>query len=52
MNQLYVLWLSPRVPGLLTADERKTLIEAIQSHQQADGGWSLFSLDPRSQRDG
>jgi squalene-hopene/tetraprenyl-beta-curcumene cyclase len=48
VNQLYILWLSPEVPGLLTAAERKTLIEAVQSQQQTDGGWSLFSLDPKS----
>jgi squalene-hopene/tetraprenyl-beta-curcumene cyclase len=49
MNQLYILWLSPKVPGLLTEDQRKTLLEAIQKHQQTDGGWSLATLDPRSQ---
>jgi squalene-hopene/tetraprenyl-beta-curcumene cyclase len=49
MNQLYVLWLSAKVSGLLTEDQRKTLLEAIQKHQQADGGWSLATLDPRSQ---
>jgi squalene-hopene/tetraprenyl-beta-curcumene cyclase len=48
VNQLYVLWLSPKVPGLLSADERKTLLEAVRSRQQVDGGWSLSSLDPRS----
>jgi squalene-hopene/tetraprenyl-beta-curcumene cyclase len=48
VNQLYILWLSPKVPGLLTEDERKTLLEAIRSLQQSDGGWSLSSLDPRS----
>jgi squalene-hopene/tetraprenyl-beta-curcumene cyclase len=51
MNQLYILWLSSKVPGLLTPDERKTLIESVRSHQQSDGGWSLFSLDPKSQRE-
>src|SRR5277367_5901810 len=49
MNQLYILWLSPKVPGLLIEDERRTLLEAIQKHQQTDGGWSLATLDPRSQ---
>ena len=49
MNQVYILWLSPRVPGLLTEDERTALLEAIRKHQQADGGWSLATLDPRSQ---
>jgi squalene-hopene/tetraprenyl-beta-curcumene cyclase len=48
VNQLYILWLSSKVPGLLTAAERKTLLEVIQSLQQPDGGWSLSSLDPRS----
>jgi squalene-hopene/tetraprenyl-beta-curcumene cyclase len=49
VNQLYILWLSSKMPGLLTAAERKTLLEAVQSLQQPDGGWSLSSLDPRSQ---
>jgi hypothetical protein len=47
-NQLYNLWLSPRTPGL-TGAECTTLLKAIQSRQQSDGGWSLASLDPRSQ---
>jgi squalene-hopene/tetraprenyl-beta-curcumene cyclase len=48
MNQLYVLWLSTKVSSLLTSAEQKSLLDAVQSHQQSDGGWSLFSLDPRS----
>jgi squalene-hopene/tetraprenyl-beta-curcumene cyclase len=51
VNQLYVLWLASSAPGLLTADERKALIRTVKNHQQADGGWSLFSLDPKSQRE-
>ncbi len=47
VNQLYVLWLSPKVPGLLIEDERKMLLDALQSHQLSDGGWSLTSLDPQ-----
>jgi squalene-hopene/tetraprenyl-beta-curcumene cyclase len=48
VNQLYILWLSPKIPSLLTAAERETLLAAVRSHQQSDGGWSLFSVDPRS----
>lgn len=51
VNQLYVLWLSSKAPGVLTEDERKTLIDAVKNLQQPDGGWSLFSLDPKSQRE-
>lgn len=49
VNQLYVLWLSPKVPGLLTADQKNRLVEMICKYQQADGGWSLASLDPQKQ---
>jgi hypothetical protein len=45
MSQLYVLWASPNVPGLLTLPERETLLNTLASLQQADGGWRLASLD-------
>jgi squalene-hopene/tetraprenyl-beta-curcumene cyclase len=45
INQLYVLWASSKLPGLLTRTERKTLVEAIRNLQQADGGWRLSSLE-------
>ncbi len=44
MNQLYVLWASAKLPQLLSADERKTLLQKIQGLQQGDGGWKLASL--------
>ena len=44
INQLYVLWASPKFPQLLSDEERKTLIEQIESLQQSDGGWKLASL--------
>jgi len=50
INRLYILWLSSKVPELLTPADRKTLLETVQSDQLADGGWSLLSLDPRSKR--
>jgi len=45
INQLYVLWASSKLPRLLTLTERKTLVEAIENLQQADGGWRLSSLE-------
>jgi squalene-hopene/tetraprenyl-beta-curcumene cyclase len=51
MNQLYILWASAKVHGLLTKAERKTLLELLQSLQQADGGWRLSSMDKRQRLD-
>ena len=48
VNRLYVLWLSTRVPGVLTTDEQNDVLATVRSLQLPDGGWSLFSLDPRS----
>jgi squalene-hopene/tetraprenyl-beta-curcumene cyclase len=44
MSQLYVLWASGKMPGLLTASDRNTLIERIETLQQSDGGWALSSM--------
>ena len=51
MNQTYVLWASGKVPGLLTADERKTLVASLESLQQEDGGWRLSSMDKKKRLD-
>jgi squalene-hopene/tetraprenyl-beta-curcumene cyclase len=51
MSQLYILWASSKVPGLLTKDERKTLLQTIQSLQQADGGWRLYAMDKKPRLD-
>jgi hypothetical protein len=45
MNQLYVLWASAEVSGLLSDVQRKDLIQKTVDLQNADGGWSLSSLD-------
>jgi squalene-hopene/tetraprenyl-beta-curcumene cyclase len=52
MNQLYVLWASAKVPGLLTKDEKKVLVEKVRGLQQADGGWRLASIDRKQRLDG
>jgi hypothetical protein len=44
INQIYVRWASPKVPGLLDAEECEALLKKIQGLQQSDGGWKLASL--------
>ena len=45
LNQLYVLWASAEIPGLLSDLQRKELIQKVSGLQDADGGWSLSALD-------
>jgi squalene-hopene/tetraprenyl-beta-curcumene cyclase len=51
INQLYVLWASPKEPGLLTSAERETLLQTIRNRQQPDGGWRISVLDRRERID-
>ncbi len=51
VNQLYILWASAKEPGLLTRPERKTLMEALRTRQQADGGFRTSALDVRERVD-
>jgi hypothetical protein len=51
VNQLYILWASAKEPGLLTRPERKTLMEALRTQQQADGGFRTAALDVRERVD-
>jgi squalene-hopene/tetraprenyl-beta-curcumene cyclase len=44
VNRAYILWASSKLPGVLSADERKATIEALTSKQQADGGWNTALL--------
>jgi squalene-hopene/tetraprenyl-beta-curcumene cyclase len=45
MSQLYVLWASSKVPGLLNAAERNALILKTESVEERDGGWQLAVLN-------
>jgi hypothetical protein len=51
LNRLYLLWMSPRLPGLLTAAQREDLTTTVKALQQTDGGWKLSSLDGRDRLD-
>jgi hypothetical protein len=45
MSQLYVLWASSKVPGLLNATERNALVQETESVEEQDGGWRLAVLN-------
>ncbi len=47
MNQLYVLRASTKTPGLLTAEEQRTLVESVRGVEASDGGWRLADLDKK-----
>jgi len=51
LNQLYILWASAKEPALLTESQRKSLIAAIHTLQQPDGGWRISALDKRDRAD-
>jgi squalene-hopene/tetraprenyl-beta-curcumene cyclase len=43
-NRVWLLWASATMDGLLTAEQKKQLVEQIFAKQHASGGWSLGSL--------
>jgi hypothetical protein len=45
MSQIYVLWASSKVPGLLTPSQKNELIGKIEDAEERDGGWRLEELD-------
>jgi squalene-hopene/tetraprenyl-beta-curcumene cyclase len=51
-NRLMVLWASSRIPGLLTSDQQRAIVEAAASAQRDDGGWSTASLGSWKRNDG
>jgi squalene-hopene/tetraprenyl-beta-curcumene cyclase len=51
LNQIYILWASAKDPALLTPAERQSLLTALRTQRQSDGGFRLASLDPRDRVD-
>jgi squalene-hopene/tetraprenyl-beta-curcumene cyclase len=43
-NKTMALWAGAMLPGLLTADEKVTLLRDLAGAQNQDGGWSLTAL--------
>jgi squalene-hopene/tetraprenyl-beta-curcumene cyclase len=44
INRVVLLWASAKLPGLLTPEQQRFIINEVLGKQQADGGWSLSSL--------
>jgi squalene-hopene/tetraprenyl-beta-curcumene cyclase len=44
IDRVILLWASTKVPGLLTREQQKSIIDEALSKQQADGGFSLSSF--------
>src|SRR5260221_4569377 len=44
LNRVTLLWAAAKVPGLISAERQKSIIDEIMAKQQADGGWGLFSI--------
>ncbi len=51
LNKTLLLWSSARFPGLLTKEQKTALVTELESHQEADGGWSMASLGTWKRRD-
>src|SRR5262249_11203238 len=47
-HRAVALWASSRLPGILTEQERKELIEELLGAQEANGGWSLPRLGQKA----
>jgi squalene-hopene/tetraprenyl-beta-curcumene cyclase len=45
-RQTWALLASTRLAGVLNADQRHSLIAALEQKQNQDGGWSLYRLGP------
>ncbi len=43
-NRVWTLWASTKLKGLLSTDERRSLMDVLFHKQQEDGGWSLAGL--------
>ncbi len=48
MSQLYVLWASARMAGLLDQAQQTKLLTEIRSLQLSDGGWDLSTLNQQA----
>ena len=44
INQAVLLWVSARMPGLISKRDRGALLQALTTRQRPDGGWSLADL--------
>jgi hypothetical protein len=50
-DRAFLLWTSARLPGLLSAAEKKGISEELVAQQKEDGGWSLSTFGSWKRRD-
>jgi hypothetical protein len=43
-NRLMLVWASTKLPGVLTDEKRKAIVDEISHKQESDGGWTIESL--------
>jgi len=51
-HRLILLWASTKLPGLLDAERRQSLLAEVLRAQNPDGGWSLSALMAKSGKGG
>jgi squalene-hopene/tetraprenyl-beta-curcumene cyclase len=44
INHVFLLWASTKLPGLLTPEQQKAIVQEALNKQQSDGGWRLASI--------
>ena len=44
VNRATLLWASSALPGLISPERQKSIIEELSGRQREDGGWSLFPM--------
>jgi squalene-hopene/tetraprenyl-beta-curcumene cyclase len=49
-NRLMLLWAAAKLPAVLPAAERQSLLAEISRKQEPDGGWTIQSLGPWTPR--
>ncbi len=44
VNRVALLWASTKLRGLLTPEQKQSIVDEILAKQQSDGGWSMSSV--------
>jgi squalene-hopene/tetraprenyl-beta-curcumene cyclase len=52
LNKLMALWASEKVPGLITPEQRASLVDQTFAMQTAEGGWSTAAIGSYKRQDG
>jgi squalene-hopene/tetraprenyl-beta-curcumene cyclase len=52
LNRLMALWASGRMSGLITPEQKSTLVDHTFAMQMADGGWSTAAIGNYKRQDG